>query len=77
MAAFGLGTLPALLATGLAAERLSAFVRLRTTRRLAGALLMVFGLWIVVGSLGMELGHGGGHGTPIEHAEHAAQHTGP
>jgi sulfite exporter TauE/SafE len=42
---FGLGTLPSLLAMGLLAERLSARVRDPRVRRLAGALVIGFGLF--------------------------------
>jgi sulfite exporter TauE/SafE len=42
---FGLGTLPNLLAIGIVAEQLSARVRDPRLRRLAGALVMGFGLY--------------------------------
>tara|TARA_R100001244_G_scaffold98775_1_gene73701 strand:+ start:9984 stop:10667 length:684 start_codon:yes stop_codon:yes gene_type:complete len=49
MLAFGLGTLPVLLATGLAAERLSAVLRKRGVRMTGGVLVMLFGLWTLPG----------------------------
>lgn len=44
MLSFGLGTLPTLLAAGAFAGRLSAFVRRIWVRRLAGGMVVVFGL---------------------------------
>ncbi|MVW75643.1 sulfite exporter TauE/SafE family protein [Pseudomonas xionganensis] len=49
MLAFGLGTLPVLLATGLAAERLTALLRQRGIRVAGGILVMLFGLWTLLG----------------------------
>jgi sulfite exporter TauE/SafE len=45
MLSFGLGTAPNLLAMGLVAERLSARVRDPRVRRLAGILVMAFGIF--------------------------------
>jgi len=45
MGAFGLGTLPALMATGLAARRLSQLIRHPATRSLAALLIIAFALW--------------------------------
>ncbi|MDI5935572.1 sulfite exporter TauE/SafE family protein [Halomonas sp. M4R5S39] len=45
MGAFGLGTLPALLATGLAARQLGGLIRHRATRTLAAASIIAFALW--------------------------------
>ncbi len=47
MAGFGLGTLPNLLAMGFFAARLSAFLRKQAVRRVAGAAVILFGLWSV------------------------------
>lgn len=49
MLAFGLGTWPVLIASGLAAERLTAFLRQRSTRSIAGLLLILYGLWTFPG----------------------------
>ncbi|WP_070887093.1 sulfite exporter TauE/SafE family protein [Pseudomonas sp. D1-3] len=49
MFAFGLGTLPVLLATGLAAERLVGLLRRRGVRIAGGLLVMLFGLWTLPG----------------------------
>lgn len=49
MLAFGLGTWPVLLATGMAAERLTALLRRRGVRMAAGLLVILFGLWTLPG----------------------------
>ena len=49
MLAFGLGTMPVLLATGMAAERLTALLRLRGVRIAGGLLVILFGLWTLPG----------------------------
>ena len=49
MLAFGLGTWPVLLATGLAAERIIALLRRRGVRVAGGLLVMLFGIWTLPG----------------------------
>ena len=49
MLAFGLGTWPVLLATGMAAERLTALLRKRGVRVAGGLLVILFGLWTLPG----------------------------
>lgn len=49
MLAFGLGTWPVLLATGLAAERLTSLLRKRGVRIAGGLLVILFGLWTLPG----------------------------
>lgn len=49
MLAFGIGTLPVLLATGLAAERLGSLLRQRGVRVAGGLLVMLFGVWTLPG----------------------------
>jgi len=49
MLAFGLGTWPVLLATGMAAERLTSLLRKRNVRVAGGVLVIVFGLWTLPG----------------------------
>ncbi|MNG26245.1 hypothetical protein D3C84_1112120 [compost metagenome] len=49
MLAFGIGTLPVLIATGLAAERLTALLRKRGVRIAGGLLVILFGLWTLPG----------------------------
>ncbi len=51
MTAFGLGTVPAVVATGLSADAFTSALRRPARRRLAGALVVVFGLWTLVGSV--------------------------
>lgn len=45
MLAFGLGTCPALLVTGFAAERLKYWLQQKKLRWAAGLLIIIFGLW--------------------------------
>ena len=45
MGAFGLGTLPAVLATGVAARRVSIWIRSPATRTLAALLIITFAVW--------------------------------
>ncbi|MFJ4371370.1 sulfite exporter TauE/SafE family protein [Pseudomonas japonica] len=49
MLAFGIGTWPVLLATGMAAERVTALLRKRGVRVAGGLLVMLFGLWTLPG----------------------------
>ncbi len=49
MLAFGLGTWPVLLATGMAAERLTALLRRRGVRIAGGLLVILFGIWTLPG----------------------------
>ncbi|WP_333983454.1 sulfite exporter TauE/SafE family protein [Ectopseudomonas khazarica] len=49
MLAFGFGTWPVLLATGLAAERITALLRQRGIRMAGGLLVILFGLWTLPG----------------------------
>lgn len=49
MLAFGLGTWPVLLATGLAAEQVTALLRKRSVRMAGGLLVILFGLWTLPG----------------------------
>lgn len=49
MLAFGVGTWPVLLATGLAAEQANALLRRRSVRVAGGVLVMLFGIWTMPG----------------------------
>ena len=49
MLAFGIGTLPVLLATGMAAERVTALLRKQGVRMAGGLLVILFGLWTLPG----------------------------
>ena len=62
MAVFGVGTLPAMLATGMAAQRLGGLLRQRGLRALAGLLLVIAGAWTTW--------------VAVQHAGHAAHGTG-
>jgi len=69
MLAFGLGTLPMLLAVGVAAEWFKDFVRRPWVRRGAGLLVLSFGVFSILGSDGHI--HPAGSTTPIEsHTAH-------
>jgi sulfite exporter TauE/SafE len=61
MAAVGLGTLPAMTLTGLAATRFKLTAARPVVRRLAGALLVGFGLWTALVPLQHPGSNGGGH----------------
>jgi len=52
MLAFGLGTLPAVLATGAAAARMRAIVQRPQVRLLFAAAILLFGFWTLWGALG-------------------------
>lgn len=69
MAAFGLGTLPAMVIAGGSALTLSSFLRTRGARRSAGALLALLGLWTAYG--GVMAQHMGGGGMGMDHASGA------
>ncbi|WP_416467694.1 sulfite exporter TauE/SafE family protein [Pseudomonas sp. LFS044] len=49
MLAFGLGTWPVLLATGLAAEQVNSLLRRRSVRMAGGLLVILFGVWTLPG----------------------------
>jgi sulfite exporter TauE/SafE len=72
MLAFGLGTLPMLLAIGGAAEWLKDVVRSPWVRRGAGLMVLLFGLYTIFAP-GGHAGHGA---DPVGHTPPAAGHTG-
>ncbi len=49
MFTFGLGTWPVLLASGLAAKQVTAFLRKKNVRHAAGLLVILYGLWTLPG----------------------------
>jgi uncharacterized protein len=59
MLTFGLGTLPAMLASSLLASRIALVLRRPATRRAVGALLLVFGIWLGCAAVlaGAHFGH--------------------
>lgn len=67
MLAFGLGTLPAVLAAGVAAQQLARVLQLRKVRIGLALIIILFGVWTIWGSLG----HTGAH----DH--HTAQSAAP
>lgn len=67
MLLFGLGTLPAMLATSLGAGRLQAFLRLRGLKMVIAILLIGSGVW----TLYLTAAHSG-HGAQSDHAHHSA-----
>ena len=48
MLGFGIGTLPAMLATGLIAQQVKAFVAQQSVRRISGMLLIAMGIWTLL-----------------------------
>ena len=72
MLAFGLGTLPALLATGLLAERIQKVLNSRALKIVFGLLLIAFGIWTLAYSGGHQNhgNHGAGNGEAHDHSHH-------
>ncbi|MCY4473360.1 MAG: sulfite exporter TauE/SafE family protein [Kistimonas sp.] len=70
MLAFGLGTLPVLLVTGLMARQVQQFLQHRALRSTAALLVILFGLWTIPGAHQMWVMH---HLSPgASHSSHAA-----
>lgn len=67
MLLFGLGTLPAMLATSLGAERLQAFLRLRGLKVVIAILLIGSGIWTLY-LTAAHSGHGAHH-NPVDHSQ--------
>jgi sulfite exporter TauE/SafE len=62
MVAFGIGTLPSMVTATVAFDRIARGLSRRASlRRIAGVLLLAFGLWTAGFALYHALGHGGGH----------------
>jgi len=62
MVAFGIGTLPSMVTATVAFDRIARGLSRRASlRRIAGALLLAFGLWTAGYALYHAFGHGGGH----------------
>ncbi len=61
MLAFGLGTLPSMLATGMASARIRLWLQQRSIRWTAAVLMMITGLWLMYQPLLMLTGDGHGH----------------
>ncbi len=67
MLAFGLGTLPAVLATGLLAQSFARLLQARALRLGFALLLAAFGMWTILGSWGHDH-HTGDRHTPHHHS---------
>ncbi len=80
MAAFGIGTLPAMVLATAGAARLASLTRRTGVRRMAGAMVVLAGLWtMAMPVMHMSAGHGGHQGMengateagmPADHAGH-------
>ncbi|WP_434456027.1 sulfite exporter TauE/SafE family protein [Stutzerimonas urumqiensis] len=70
MFAFGIGTWPVLLATGMAAERVTALLRRRGVRVAGGLLVILFGLWTLPGPHQHWLMNHGNAPEPAHHHSH-------
>ncbi|MEW5249954.1 sulfite exporter TauE/SafE family protein [Microbulbifer sp. 2201CG32-9] len=68
MLAFGLGTVPAMLATGAAASSVRGLVQKTGVRLLFAGAILLFGLWTIWGGLG--------HGNHGAHGPHSAPQSG-
>jgi sulfite exporter TauE/SafE len=64
MAAFGVGTLPAVLAASGLGAALARIGGAASVRRSAGGLLVTFGLWSIVGTWSLATSHAGHHAGP-------------
>lgn len=67
MLAFGLGTLPTLLITGTAAAQLKRLLQHPGTRQSAGVLMLLFGLWTIIGTQLPH--HAEHHGDTMDHSD--------
>lgn len=72
MLAFGLGTLPTLLVTGTLAGKVRSLLQRAGTRRVAGALVILFGAWTAVQPWVMKHGAHAGHAAPATGQREAA-----
>ncbi len=71
MMAFGVGTLPTLLVSGFAAERLLVLLRRKVWRFAVAGFVAGFGIWTLWGVVGMSHdGHHGHHGAAQVHHHH-------
>jgi sulfite exporter TauE/SafE len=73
---FGLGTLPAMLATSFGAEGLQALLRKRGLKLVIALLLIVSGAWTlyITASHSGHSGHGGDHSDMSEPMDHSQMH---
>lgn len=73
MLGFGLGTLPAVMLGGLAAERLKTWLQHSALRTLMGGAVIVFGVWTTYFALA-SMGHASHHGSPANQSQHLHHH---
>ncbi len=66
MLAFGVGTLPAVLLSGLFAQTLNSWLQLKQLRWLFAVMIILFGIWTIIGT-GM---HSHNHHSHGDHSEH-------
>lgn len=74
MFAFALGTLPAVMASGLLAERLVALVKQSVVRKMFALLIIVFGVWTLWQTSHHAGHHHGNHDSHSEHNQHEQHH---
>lgn len=74
MLAFGLGTLPAVLAAGIAAQQLARILQLRKVRIGLALIIILFGVWTIWGTLGHAGGHNHHNATQAEMVEDHSAH---
>jgi sulfite exporter TauE/SafE len=76
MLAFGVGTLPAVLAAGVAAQQLTRILQQRQVRLGLALVVIGFGVWTIWGAVGHTHQHSNGnhtHGQPVDsHIDHTA-----
>ncbi len=75
MLAFGVGTLPAMLAGGYFSQQLKDLLQRRSLRRMMGVSLLLFGLWTLWFSIFPHQQHATGHNHLPEHAVESHQHS--
>lgn len=73
MLAFGLGTLPAVLAAGIAAQQLTRLLQQRQVRTGLALIIIIFGIWTIWGSAGHSQNHH--HASMQEHATDQVDHS--
>jgi sulfite exporter TauE/SafE len=77
MIAFGLGTLPAVLAAGIAAQQLARVLQQRRVRVGLAIIIIVFGVWTIWGSVAYSHGHQHHHSLQdpkVNQIDHASMH---
>jgi sulfite exporter TauE/SafE len=74
MLAFGLGTLPAVLAAGVAAQQLTRILQQKQVRVGLALLIMVYGVWTIYAALGGHEHHHHNKGATMVEHDHAHMH---